>query len=369
MTYDTTSGSTSSANRRTVTAFFDSHQDAEAAVERLIQAGVSRESMRLVPGAQGGSTAGASGTGGSGISEAAFGTRASGGSASSTGTGTSMSSGYSSTSGSGTTTSGGTGFWESLKDVFLPEEDRHVYAEGLSRGGYLLTVTTAESNYERVLDILEHEGTVDVSQRESEWRKSGWTGYTGSDYASSSATGAAGLASANSRTTTSTERTGASAAGLTGGTGATATTGNTEAIPIVEERLNIGKREVNHGRVRVRSYVVETPVEEQVRLREERVNVERRPVDRPITDADRVFQDRVIEVEQKSEEAVVSKEARVKEELVLNKQVEEQTRTVSDKVRRTEVEVEDERGTRVGGASGTTNVDATGTGSGTTRRK
>ena len=65
-----------------------------------------------------------------------------------------------------------------------------------------------------------------------------------------------------------------------------------------------------------------------------------------------MFQDRTIEVEEKSEEAVVSKDARVKEELVVKKDVEQRTETVSDTVRRTEVEVEDERGRTTG--TGTT---------------
>ena len=120
-----------------------------------------------------------------------------------------------------------------------------------------------------------------------------------------------------------------------------------ETIPVVEEQLNVGKREVEGGRVRVRSYVVEQPVQEQVNLRDESVNVERRPVDRPLTgaDRDRAFQERTIEAEEKSEEAVVNKEARVKEELVVNKDVNQRTETVSDTVRRTEVDVQDERGT------------------------
>ena len=118
-----------------------------------------------------------------------------------------------------------------------------------------------------------------------------------------------------------------------------------ETIPVVEEQLNVGKRAVEGGRVRVRSYVVEQPVQEQVDLRDERVSVERRPVDRPLTgaDRDRAFQERTIEAEEKSEEAVVNKEARVKEELVVNKDVNQRTETVSDTVRRTEVDVEDER--------------------------
>jgi len=319
--------------------------EADSAIARLVEAGISRDNIRLVPG----------------------------GSGSSTGTGSSSSSTMTGTSATSTSSSTGEmGFWDSLKDLFLPDEDRHVYAEGLRRGGYLVTVTTTTTNYERALDILEREGTVDVGQRETEWRSQGWSGYTGADApASRGTTGLTGAAAAaamggTSATSGTTARTGGTSA-RAGSTG-TGTTGNTEAIPIVEEELRVGKRDVSHGRVRVRSYVVETPIQEQVSLREEHVNVERRPVDRPVTDADRLFQDRTIEVEQKAEEAVVSKEARVKEELVVNKNVEERTQTVSDNVRRTEVEVNDERGNRVGGTGTSTGTSGATSGTGTPRR-
>jgi uncharacterized protein (TIGR02271 family) len=129
-----------------------------------------------------------------------------------------------------------------------------------------------------------------------------------------------------------------------------------ETIPIVEERLNVGKRVTDHGRVRVRSYAVERPVEEQVNLRQESVQVERRPVDRAPTEGDEaLFAERTIEAVEHSEEAVVSKEARVVEEVGLRKEGGERTETVSDTVRRTEVEVEDERGNV--SRTGTTETD------------
>jgi len=90
--------------------------------------------------------------------------------------------------------------------------------------------------------------------------------------------------------------------------------------------------------------VVEAPVEEQVNLRQERVDVERRPLDRPVdASSDALFRERTIEAEERAEQPVVNKEARVKEELVVNKDVEQRTETVRDTVRRTEVEVDDER--------------------------
>ena len=59
------------------------------------------------------------------------------------------------------------------------------------------------------------------------------------------------------------------------------------------------------------------------------------------------FKERTIEVEERGEEAVVSKEARVVEEVVVRKEADQRTETVSDTVRKTEVDVEDERGKQI----------------------
>lgn len=127
-------------------------------------------------------------------------------------------------------------------------------------------------------------------------------------------------------------------------------TAGEEAIPIVEEQLRVGKREVGGGRVRVRSYVVEEPVSEQVSLRDEHVTVERRAVDpsHPLGAGEDAFRERTIEADERREEAVVNKEARVKEEVVVRKDAQQRTETVSDKVRRTEVEVDDQTGGKRG---------------------
>jgi uncharacterized protein (TIGR02271 family) len=118
--------------------------------------------------------------------------------------------------------------------------------------------------------------------------------------------------------------------------------GGEVAIPVMEEELQVGKRQVERGGARVRSRVIERPVEEVVRLREERVRVERRPVNRPVTEADlRAFREGTIEVTERAEEPVVSKQARVIEEVVVGKDVGERTETVRDTVRRTEVDVEE----------------------------
>lgn len=113
---------------------------------------------------------------------------------------------------------------------------------------------------------------------------------------------------------------------------------NDITIPVVEEELQVGKREVETGGVRLRSRIVEKDVSENINLREEKVNVERNTVNRPASEADLVEEN--IEVVEHAEVPVVNKEARVVEEVKLNKEVTERNETVSDTVLKTEVDIE-----------------------------
>lgn len=276
MSYSETTSSYRASSSNTVTAFFENRSDADAAVERLAEAGIARDGIRVVAGKE--ST-----------------------------TSTEVASEHK-------------GFWEKLEDFFFPDEDRAVYSEGLRRGGYLVTVSNVTAaSYDKVIDILDDEGSIDLDQRAESWRSEGW----------------------NQQETVSSYGASANRASATGTAALEA--GREEVIPVVEEELRVGKRDLNHGRVRVRSYVVENPVSEQVSLRDENVSIERRAVDRPVTGTENAFVDRTIEAEERHEEAVVSKDARVVEEIALRKTAEQREETISDSVRRTEVEVEDER--------------------------
>jgi uncharacterized protein (TIGR02271 family) len=126
----------------------------------------------------------------------------------------------------------------------------------------------------------------------------------------------------------------------------------TTSIPRVEENLEVGKREVETGGVRVRSRIVEKPVEEQVRLRKEHVRVEREAVNRPLNEGDRdAFRERNIELTERSEVPVVNKEARVVEEVRVSKEVNERNETIRDTVRRTDIDIDKSDG------SGRTSTD------------
>jgi len=117
-----------------------------------------------------------------------------------------------------------------------------------------------------------------------------------------------------------------------------------ETIPIVEAELRVGKREVRRGTARVHSFPVETPARQEVDLLEEEANIARRPVNRRLTDEEVIsgglLKERVFEIAEMREEAVVSKEAYVREELVMAKDVRQRTEQIEDTVRRTEVEME-----------------------------
>lgn len=113
------------------------------------------------------------------------------------------------------------------------------------------------------------------------------------------------------------------------------------SVPVVEEQLEVGKRQVNRGGVRINSHIVEEPIEERVSLREERVTVERRPVYRDATEADLAdFKEGSIEIHETIEEPVISKRRRVVEEIVIGRETRERTETISETVRRTQVDVE-----------------------------
>lgn len=124
-------------------------------------------------------------------------------------------------------------------------------------------------------------------------------------------------------------------------TTAASTSPESRTIPVIQEELQVGKREIQRGGVRVYQRVKETPVDESVRLHEEHVHVERHPVDRPASQADLSgLKETSFELRETAEEAVIGKSARIVEEVVVSKEASERTQEIHDKVRRTDVEVE-----------------------------
>ena len=223
-------------------------------------------------------------------------------------------------------------------DLFGSDDKEHAghYSEAVRRGSTVVAVTVPDqSRVEEVRSILTACGAVDIDKRTENWRQDGYSGFD----PASQPYEADQIATERSRYQSASMRQ----------PDELLTPDNTESrqvaagtvLPVVREDLEVGKREVDLGTVRVSSRTETRPVEEQVQLREERADIERRAVDRPATEADlKAFEGGSIEIHETSERPVVSKTARVVEEVVVGTEASTRTETVSDQVRSTVVEVD-----------------------------
>lgn len=264
----------------------------------------------------------------------------------------------------------GSGIRNFFRNMFGDNDDysehADVYSEAVRRGHYLLTVHVDDDTEQtQATQVMNRFGAVDIDERVAQWKSRGWSRYDETAPAMSDneieeehryyATGAATGSALNDTARTTDTQPGMTQSELQRRQDATGGVTEGAAIPVVQEELQVGKRQVEGGGVRVFQRVSETPVNESVNLHEERVNVERRPVDRPASEAELSgLKEGSFEVRETSEEAVVGKTARVVEEVVVSKEARDRTQDIRDTVRRTDVEVEQL------GASGRTGTDTLG---------
>jgi uncharacterized protein (TIGR02271 family) len=202
-----------------------------------------------------------------------------------------------------------------LIDLGIPEEDAEFYAEGVRRGGSLVVVTTDERYSERAASVMNRFNPTDVEKQSGRRQTHDMDRTRDRDMD-------------RDRMYTEEEA----------NVPVTGSKHEDTNIPIVEEELDVSKRQVDKGGVRVRSYIQEKPVERDVNLRKENIDVERRPVDREAREED--FRDQSREVRATDEEAVVNKRGRVVEEVNIRKDAHDETETVHDTLRRKDVEIE-----------------------------
>ena len=197
----------------------------------------------------------------------------------------------------------------------VPEDEARVYEERFNQGRILVTVKAGANRYNEAERILRNAGAEQIDFRNAGAGSytQGQTGYTQNQ------------------------------AGYTQGqTGYTqAETGDRMRVPVVEETLNVEKGQREAGQVEIRKNVREEQVNVPVELRHEEVTVTRHAADRPLQPGEQVLEDdQVIRVPVREETADVQKQARVREEIEINKQQVAEQRNVSDTVRREEVDVD-----------------------------
>lgn len=287
---------------RTLSALYDQRNDAMSAVDDLAALGIPRDNITMVARSEPGEAAGGGAYGAEREQP---------------------------------------GFWDAISNLFVSDEDKRIYEEGISQGGATIIARVDESQMDRAIDVLERHNPVDLDERERAWREAAESPYRPGAASLGQPSGAvpttAGApapavpaAGAGPAETTRTET--ETRAGVTG---------EEETIPLASEEMHVGKREVR-GRVAIHTRVVEEPVSEDVTLRDERVTVERTPVDRPAK-GEQAFQERTVEAEERHEEPVISKEARVTEELHISKEKGEHVEHIEDTVRHVEADIEDDR--------------------------
>jgi uncharacterized protein (TIGR02271 family) len=209
------------------------------------------------------------------------------------------------------------GLWRRIFGKNVWDHEAGVYARTLRDGGAVLSLRVPHDDVARAMSILDVHDPVDVHEK-------------------AAAYGIAVPLAAKALVTAPIAKAAAAATGVGSRLGDT----KDEVVRLAEEQLKVGKRLFETGTTRIRRYVVEKPVEEQVTLHEEHADVARRAVSDPSYVQDIDWTDRTIEVTETAEQAVVNKTARVTEEVVIRKSGSDHVETVRDTVRRQQVDVE-----------------------------
>jgi stress response protein YsnF len=225
-----------------------------------------------------------------------------------------------------------TKFFKSLFGGNDDEADRYSRV-GRNSGAIVTVHCRSEEESERAADTLDDNGAVDVDERSAQYASTTGRNENAGLRDDMGSTDRSGLrsdlgdSSQSLRDDLSTRQ---------------PTSGDADqTIERVQENLEVGKREVERGSTRIRSRIVERPIEEHVRLREEHIRIEHQPVNRPASEADlNNLRDQNIELTERAEVPVVNKEARVVEEIRVSKDVEERDETIRDTVRNTEIDID-----------------------------
>jgi hypothetical protein len=218
------------------------------------------------------------------------------------------------------------GFFDWLFASDVPDYDRDRYSRYLNENRVAVSVRAVDQHWhDRIIAIMEEFNPIDIDE----------DGHTVTR--ERAATGTSTFAATSSPTAGTTARTDMHTHARTD-----MSREREQVIPVVKEELEVGKR-ATERRYRVKTYVVEHPVEKTVTVRDERVEIEHRPISGRTGDL-RMPQEREIEVVERHEEPFAEKRVTGQEEIVVRKEVVERPETVRGTVRETKVEIEDDKG-------------------------
>jgi uncharacterized protein (TIGR02271 family) len=211
------------------------------------------------------------------------------------------------------------GLWQRLFGGGLHQHEAEVYHQTLERGGSVVSLRVPDSEVAHATGILDIHRPIDVHDRAVT------TGIAPAARVEAAAAAIAAKPIAAAQTVAVSPR---------------LAEAHDEVLRLAEEQLEVGKRMVETGKTRVRRFVTEREASADVTLHEEHADVLRRAVTDPKYIGEIDWADTTIEVVETAEHALVSKTARVVEEVALRKIGSDHVETVHDKIRRQQVEIE-----------------------------
>jgi uncharacterized protein (TIGR02271 family) len=212
------------------------------------------------------------------------------------------------------------GLWGRMFGGGLHEHEAEVYSQALERGGMVVSVRVPDSEVAQATGILDIHRPIDVHDR-------------------AVTTGIAPVARVEAAVASIAAAPVVAAVQSVAVSPKLAET-HEEVLRLAEEQLEVGKRMVETGKTRVRRFVTEREASADVTLHEEHADVLRRAVTDPKYIGEIDWANSTIEVVETAEQALVSKTARVVEEVSLKKIGSDHVETVHDKIRRQQVEIE-----------------------------
>lgn len=210
------------------------------------------------------------------------------------------------------------GLWHHLFGHDVHEHEAAVYNQAISIGGVVLSARVVDTEVAHAVGILNNARPVDINDR-----------------AVTAGLAPAAKVEAVERKLQAVPLAGNQSVAVTPKLAAV----HDEVLRLAEEQLNVGKKMVETGETRVRRYVTEREVTQDVTLHEEHAQILRRAVtDTNVANID--WADRTIHVVETAEHALVNKTARVVEEVELQKIGSDHVETVHEKLRRQQVAIE-----------------------------
>lgn len=180
---------------------------------------------------------------------------------------------------------------------YIPAPDVDVYLQGVRDGGTIITANVADSAVERAASVMSSFKMVNIKDRAATMQ------------------GVYGQLSDPAQ--------------------------NENVLEVIEEDLEVGTEEVERGRMRIYTVVTEREVQQDVKLRDETIRVNRRPVNRSVITNPDLFKQKSFEMVEIDEIAKVRKTAKVVEEVSLGKEVVQKIETIKETLRRQDVEIEE----------------------------